>query len=66
MHNIHDIKSICSQNVFIFKMHNQSGYLKYKFKSYKPTKKMTRVMCSPWKKTFTLVPLVPLTMFSPK
>ncbi len=22
-------------------------------------------MCNPWKKTFTLTPLVPLTMFSP-
>jgi hypothetical protein len=27
---------------------------------------MTRVMCNPWKRTFTLVPLAPLTMFSPK
>jgi hypothetical protein len=26
---------------------------------------MTRVMCSPWKRTFTLAPLAPLTMFSP-
>jgi hypothetical protein len=26
---------------------------------------MTHVMCNPWKRTFTLVPLVPLTMFSP-
>jgi len=25
---------------------------------------MTRVMCNPWKKTFTLVPLASLTMFS--
>jgi hypothetical protein len=27
---------------------------------------MTHVMCSPWKRTFTLVHIVPLTMFSPK
>jgi len=27
--------------------------------------KMTCVMCSPWKRTFTLTPLVPLTIFSP-
>jgi hypothetical protein len=33
MHNIHDIKSICHQNVFIFKM----GYPKYKISTYKPT-----------------------------
>jgi hypothetical protein len=26
---------------------------------------MTHVMCSPWKKTFTLMPLALLTMFSP-
>jgi len=26
---------------------------------------MTGVMCSPWKRTFTLVPLALLTMFSP-
>jgi hypothetical protein len=26
---------------------------------------MTCVMCSPWKRTFTLAPLVPLTMISP-
>ncbi len=26
---------------------------------------MTRVMCNPWKKIFTLAPLVHLTMFSP-
>jgi hypothetical protein len=26
---------------------------------------MTHVMCNPWKRTFTLVPLIPLTMFSP-
>jgi len=25
---------------------------------------MTRVLCSPWKGTFTLAPLVPLTMIS--
>jgi hypothetical protein len=25
---------------------------------------MTCVMCCPWKRTFTLVPLAPLTMFS--
>jgi len=25
---------------------------------------MTRVMCSPWKRTFTLAPLVFFTMFS--
>ncbi len=23
-------------------------------------------MCNPWKKTFTLAPLAPFTMFSPK
>jgi hypothetical protein len=28
------------------------------------TNLMTRVMCSPWKRTFTLAPLTPLTMFS--
>jgi hypothetical protein len=33
MHNIHDIKSISNQNVFIPKM----GYSKYKILSYKPT-----------------------------
>jgi hypothetical protein len=66
MHNIYDIKSICSQNVFISKMQGQKGYLKYNFLSYKPTQKMTCVMYSPWKRTFTLVPLAPLTMFSPK
>jgi hypothetical protein len=27
--------------------------------------KMARVMCNPWKKTFTLVPQAPLTMISP-
>jgi hypothetical protein len=27
---------------------------------------MTCAMCSPWKRTFTLVHVVPLTMFSPK
>ncbi len=27
--------------------------------------KMTHVMCSPWKSSFTLVPLNPFTMFSP-
>jgi hypothetical protein len=26
---------------------------------------MTHVMCSPWKRIFTLTPLVPLTMLSP-
>jgi len=26
---------------------------------------MTHVMCSAWKMIFTLVPLVPLTVFSP-
>jgi hypothetical protein len=26
--------------------------------------KMTCVMCNPWKKTFTLAPLVPLIVFS--
>jgi hypothetical protein len=26
---------------------------------------MTHVMFNPWKRTFTLVPLIPLTMFSP-
>jgi hypothetical protein len=26
---------------------------------------MTHVMCSPWKITFTLAPLTPLTVFSP-
>jgi hypothetical protein len=38
MHNIHDIKSIFSQNVML------KGYLKYKIINYKPTKKMTCVM----------------------
>jgi hypothetical protein len=27
---------------------------------------MTRIMCNPWKRTFTLAPLAPLTMISPK
>jgi hypothetical protein len=36
MRNIHDIKSICSQNVFISKMQCYMGYLKYKILSYKP------------------------------
>jgi hypothetical protein len=26
---------------------------------------MTHVMCNPWKRTFTLVPLAPLTVISP-
>ncbi len=26
----------------------------------------TRIMCNPWKRTYTLVPLARLTMFSPK
>jgi len=26
---------------------------------------MTSVMCSPWKRIFTLAPLVPLTLISP-
>ncbi len=41
------------------------GYLKYKILSYKLMKKMARVICNPWKKTFTLVPQAPLTMISP-
>jgi len=39
MHNIHDIKSICTQNVFISKMKCEKGYSKYKILSYKPTQK---------------------------
>jgi hypothetical protein len=42
-----------------------NGVLKYKLLIYKPTQKMTCVMCNPWKKTFTLVPLAPLTVISP-
>ncbi len=26
---------------------------------------MTHVMCNPWKRTFTLAPLAPLTVFHP-
>jgi hypothetical protein len=26
---------------------------------------MTHVMCNPWKRTFTLVPLIPLILISP-
>jgi hypothetical protein len=55
MHNIHDIKSIFNQNVFISKMQCEMGHLKYTILSYKPMQKMTRVMCD-CKKTFTLAP----------
>jgi len=59
MHNIHDIKSIFNQNVFIFKMQCEMGHLKYIILSYKPMQKMTHVMCNPCKKTFTLAPKLP-------
>jgi hypothetical protein len=36
MHNIHDIKSIYNQNVFISSM-QLLGYPKYKIQNYKPT-----------------------------
>jgi hypothetical protein len=39
MHNIHDIKSICGQILFIFKMKCEKGYPKYKLQNYKSTQK---------------------------
>jgi hypothetical protein len=39
MHNIHDIKSIFNQNVFISKMQCEMGHPKYKILSYKPMQK---------------------------
>jgi hypothetical protein len=38
MHNIHDIKSICNKNVFIFDV-VLNGVSKIQILSYKPTQK---------------------------
>jgi hypothetical protein len=64
MHNIHDIKSIFGQNVFIYIINVKGGTQNTNLKVI-IQHKMTCVMCNPWKRTFTLTPMVPLTMFSP-
>jgi len=61
MHNIHYIESICSQNALL--KCNVKGVPKIQITKLQINTK-TCVMCNPWKKTFTLVPLTLLTMFS--
>jgi hypothetical protein len=62
MHNIHDIKPICGQNIFISKMQCLMGYPKYKILSCKLTQK--------WHMSYAIVgkgflPWHPLTVISP-
>jgi hypothetical protein len=64
MHNIHDIKLICSQNVLCLKCNVKWGTQNTKFKVVNQHK-TTCVMCSSWKWIFILVPLALLTVFSP-
>jgi len=65
MHNIYNIKSNCSQNVFIFNMKCFIGYPKYKFLSYKPTYRNDTCHVKSLEKDFYLATLGSFTTFSP-
>jgi hypothetical protein len=65
MHNIHDIKSICSQNVFIYNV-MLNGVFEIQILSYKPTPKWQMSSCAIIGKRLILAPLVSLIVFSCK
>jgi hypothetical protein len=64
MHNIHDIKLIFNQNILYLKCNLKWDIQNTKTKVINQHKNDI-VMCNPWKRTFTLAPLAPLTMISP-